>query len=160
MTEIKSFIQGVEIIKKNQIVDDRGIILHMLRVDDKNYKKFGEIYFSTVRPNKIKGWHLHKKMTLNYAVVFGEIKFVLYDSRPNSKTKGQIQKFLLSQSNYKFISVPPLIWNGFKGIGNKTAIVANCADLPHDKEEIERKLPFDSSIPYDWNEDISNKSFE
>ena len=45
MTEIKSFIQGVEIIKKNQIVDDRGVILHMLRVDDKNYKKFGEIYF-------------------------------------------------------------------------------------------------------------------
>ena len=41
MTEIKSFIQGVEIIKKNQIVDDRGVILHMLRVDDKNYKKFG-----------------------------------------------------------------------------------------------------------------------
>ena len=40
MTEIKSFIQGVEIIKKNQIVDDRGVILHMLRVDDKNYKKF------------------------------------------------------------------------------------------------------------------------
>ena len=153
-------IEEIKITPLKQIEDERGKVMHMLRKDSDNFVRFGEIYFSTVRPNKIKGWHLHKKMTLNYAVVFGEIKFVLYDARPNSKTKGQIQKFLLSQSNYKFISVPPLIWNGFKGIGNKTAIVANCADLPHDKEEIERKLPFDSSIPYDWNEDISNKSFE
>ena len=153
-------IQGIKITPLKQIEDERGKVMHMLRKDSDNFVRFGEIYFSTVHPNKIKGWHLHKKMTLNYAVVFGEIKFVLYDSRPDSKTKGQIQEFLLSQSNYKLISVPPLIWNGFKGIGNKTAIVANCADLPHDKEEIERKLPFDSSIPYDWNEDSSDKSFD
>ena len=93
MTEIKSFIQGVEIIKKNQIVDDRGIILHMLRVDDKNYKKFGEIYFSTINPNKIKAWHFHKLMTLNYAVVHGSIKLVLYDDRDESKTKGTLQGY-------------------------------------------------------------------
>ena len=153
-------IEGIKITPLKQIEDERGKVMHMLRKDSDNFVRFGEIYFSTVHPNKIKGWHLHKKMTLNYAVVFGEIKFVLYDSRPDSKTKGQIQEFLLSQSNYKLISVPPLIWNGFKGIGNKTAIVANCADLPHDKEEIERKLPFDSSIPYDWNEDSSDKSFD
>ena len=29
----------------------------------------------------IKAWHLHKEMTLNYAVILGEIKFVLYDDR-------------------------------------------------------------------------------
>jgi dTDP-4-dehydrorhamnose 3,5-epimerase len=30
------------------------------------------------------------------------------------------------------------------------AMVANCASIPHDPEEIERLDPFDSSIPYDW----------
>ena len=150
MTEIKSFIQGVEIIKKNQIVDDRGIILHMLRVDDKNYKKFGEIYFSTINPNKIKAWHFHKLMTLNYAAVHGSIKLVLYDDRDESKTKGTIQEIILSNENHYLVSIPPKIWNGFCSSNNKHAILANCSDIPHDKEEIIR-LPFDDpKFPYKW----------
>ena len=150
MTEIKSFIQGVEIIKKNQIVDDRGIILHMLRVDDKNYKKFGEVYFSTINPNKIKAWHFHKLMTLNYAVVHGSIKLVLYDDRDESKTKGTIQEIILSNENHYLVSIPPKIWNGFCSSNNKHAILANCSDIPHDKEEIIR-LPFDDpKFPYKW----------
>ena len=150
MTEIKSFIQGVEIIKKNQIGDDRGVILHMLRVDDKNYKKFGEIYFSTINPNKIKAWHFHKLMTLNYAVVHGSIKLVLYDDRDKSKTKGTIQEIMLSNENHYLVSIPPKIWNGFCSSNNKHAILANCSDIPHDKEEIIR-LPFDDpKFPYKW----------
>ena len=150
MTEIKSFIQGVEIIKKNKIVDDRGMILHMLRADDKNYKKFGEIYFSTVNPNKIKAWHFHKLMTLNYAVVHGSIKLVLYDDRDESKTKGTIQEIILSNENHYLVSIPPKIWNGFCSSDNKHAILANCSDIPHDKEEIIR-LPFDDpKFPYKW----------
>ncbi|EKD45488.1 MAG: DTDP-4-dehydrorhamnose epimerase, partial [uncultured bacterium] len=45
---------------------------------------------------------------------------------------------------------PPLIWNGFKGIGTETSIVANCATIAHDSNEIERKSPFDTTIPYSW----------
>tara|TARA_Y100000590_G_C15707857_1_gene1009290 strand:- start:572 stop:1036 length:465 start_codon:yes stop_codon:yes gene_type:complete len=153
-------IDGIKITPLKQIEDDRGKVMHMLRNDSANFVKFGEIYFSTVHPNKIKGWHIHKKMTLNYAVVQGEIKLVLYDARPNSKTKGEIQEFFLSQSNYKLISVPPLVWNGFKGIGKQTAIVANCADLPYEDSEIERKSAFDKTIPYDWNKNIRKESFD
>ena len=153
-------INGVIITELKTLSDNRGKVMHMLRSDSENFKKFGEIYFSTVHPNKIKGWHLHTKMTLNYAVVLGEIKLVLYDVRPNSKTKGQLQEFFLSQKNYKLISVPPLIWNGFMGIGNKTAIVANCADLPYDDTEIKRKSSLDKEIPYDWNKNITNKLFD
>ena len=43
-----------------------------------------------------------------------------------------------------------MVWNGFKGIGVVPSIVANCASIPHDPNEIIRKLPFDKSIPYDW----------
>jgi dTDP-4-dehydrorhamnose 3,5-epimerase len=47
--------------------------------------------------------------------------------------------------------VPPGIWNGFKGIGNLTAVVANLTDIPHDPEEIHRMDPTNSHIPYDWD---------
>ena len=84
-------IDGVQVLSKKVIVDDRGKILHMLRNDDKNFSKFGEIYFSYVNPKKIKAWHLHKKMTLNYAAAYGKIKLVLFDDRKKSKTNGLIQ---------------------------------------------------------------------
>ena len=153
-------IEGIKITPLKQIEDERGKVMHMLRNDFKSFTKFGEIYFSTVHPNKVKGWHLHAKMTLNYAIILGEIKLVLYDARSNSKTKGQVQEFFLSQKNYKLISVPPFIWNGFMGIGNKTAIIANCADLPYDATDIKRKSEFDKDIPYNWNKNITNKLFD
>ncbi len=143
-------IQGVKITKRKQILDERGMIMHMLRRDDKIFKKFGEIYFSCTFPRAVKAWHLHKRMTLNYAVVFGKIKLVLFDDRKNSKTCGKIQEIYLSTENYNVITVPPLIWNGFKAIGNRTSIVANCSNIPHDPKEIVRKKFNDPYIPYNW----------
>ena len=143
-------IDGVVITPLHQIFDERGKVMHMLREDSPNFLRFGEIYFSCTYPGAIKAWHLHKQMTLNYAVIHGEIKYVLYDDRPDSKTRGCIQEFFLSPENYCLVTVPPLIWNGFKGIGDKVSIVANCATLPHHPHEIERKSAFDPSIPYDW----------
>ena len=143
-------IKGVTITPLKQIIDERGKVMHMLRCDEEIFQKFGEIYFSCVHPGVIKGWHIHKRMTLNYAVPYGKIEFVLYDDRLNSPTKGELQKFLLSPDNYMLVTVPPMVWNGFKGLGNEMTIVANCATLPHDPEEIERIDPFDPSIPYNW----------
>jgi dTDP-4-dehydrorhamnose 3,5-epimerase len=143
-------IDGVIVTPLRQLIDERGKVMHMLRADSPIFSKFGEIYFSCTHPGAIKAWHMHKRMTLNYAVLYGEIKFVLYDDRPGSKTRGSIEEFFVSPENYCLVTVPPLIWNGFKGIGQKTAIVANCATLPHDPDEIERKSPFDKNIPYDW----------
>ena len=143
-------IKGVKIIKKKQILDERGKIMHMLSIKDKEFKKFGEIYFSCTYPRSIKAWHLHKKMTINYAIIVGKIKLVLFDDRKNSPTKGKIQEIFMSSENYSLVSIPPLIWNGFKSIENKTSIIANCSDIPHDEAEIVRKKYNDPSIPYDW----------
>lgn len=143
-------IEGVKITPLKQILDERGKIMHMLRRDDRDFQGFGEIYFSCVYPGVIKGWHLHKEMVLNYAVPHGNIKFVIYDDRPASPTKGEVQEIFLGPDNYCLVTVPAMIWTGLKGIGQETALVANCATIPHDPEEIERLDPFDPSIPYDW----------
>ena len=142
-------IEGVGLKPLRQILDERGKIMHMLRCDDPMYQQFGEIYFSCVQGGAIKAWHIHKEMTLNYAVPFGKIKLVLYDDRPTSSTNGQVMELFLGPDNYQLVTVPPLVWNGFKGIANES-IVANCATLPHTPAEIERLNPFDPSIPYDW----------
>lgn len=143
-------IDGVKVTPLRQILDERGKVMHMLRVDDPAFQQFGEVYFSCIYPRAIKAWHVHKKMTLNYAVPHGHIKFVLYDDRPSSPTNGETQELFLGPDNYCLVTVPPLVWNGFTGIGIEMAIVANCATMPHDPNEMDRRDPFDPSIPYDW----------
>ncbi len=143
-------IDGVLVHPLKQIPDERGTVRHMLKATDPHFDKFGEIYFSTVYPGVIKGWHLHSRMTINYAVVTGMIKLVLFDDRPNSATRGTVQELFVGDSNYCLVKVPPGVWNGFKGMGTAPAIVANCATIPHDPTEIERLDPLSSKIPYDW----------
>lgn len=144
-------IDGVIITPLRQIPDERGKIMHMLRADSPHFQQFGEIYFSCVHPSAIKAWHVHKVMTLNYAVVHGMIKFVLYDDREGSPTKGELQEIYMGTDNYCLVTVPPMVWNGFKGYGPDMAIVANCPTHAHDPSEIDRVDPFTNNIPYKWD---------
>ncbi len=144
-------IDGVIITPLKVISDERGKIKHMLKSESEAFKSFGEIYFSFVYTGVVKGWHLHDKMTLNYAVPVGNIKFVLFDERENSPTKNELMELFIGEDNYCLVTVPPGVWNGFKGIGDKTAVVANFTDIPHDPNEIHRMDPVNSSIPYNWN---------
>lgn len=143
-------IDGVLVHPLRQIPDERGKVMHMLRRDDPHFVQFGEIYFSVVYPNVVKGWHLHRRMTLNYAVVSGMIDLVLYDDRDGSPTRQQLMQISMGETHYVLVKIPPGIWNGFKGLGGTPSIVANCATEPHDPNEIVRMDPFTSKIPYDW----------
>ena len=143
-------IDGVLIKTLKKIADERGTIMHMLRADSPEFEKFGEIYFSTVYPGAVKGWHIHKEMILNYAVVHGMIKLALYDDREKSPTKGEVQEIFLGSENYALVKIPTLVWNGFKGMGTEMAVVANLASVPHSPGEIDRLDPFSKRIPYDW----------
>jgi dTDP-4-dehydrorhamnose 3,5-epimerase len=143
-------IEGVQIHPLRQIPDERGRVMHMLRADAPHFQEFGEIYFSVVEVGAIKAWHLHERMTINYAVPHGRIKLVVYDDRDGSPTKGELEEIFLGDANYSLVVVPPFVWNGFKGIGDHAAIVANCATIPHDRGEIVRLDPFSERIPYDW----------
>ena len=144
-------IDGVKIIKKKQLIDERGKIMHMLKVDDEEFVKFGEIYFSYTYPGAIKAWHRHKEMTLTYAAVSGKIKLVLFDDRENSPSKGKLEEIFLSDEDYFTVTIPPLIWNGFKAIENHSSIIANCTDIAHDPDEMIKKSYDDPMFPYNWD---------
>ncbi len=144
-------LEGVQIVPKKKILDDRGAIFHMLRADDKEFQKFGEIYFSQVKPGIVKGWHYHTKMTLNYFLVYGSIRLALYDERKDSSTFGKLQEILMSEDDSKLVVVPTGIWNGFIGLGKTPSLVANCSTIPHDPNEILRKPHDDPFIKYNWS---------
>jgi dTDP-4-dehydrorhamnose 3,5-epimerase len=143
-------IEGLRVTELRRIPDERGAVLHMLRADSPNFQGFGEIYFSTVYPGAVKGWHRHREMTLNYAVPVGTIRLVCFDDRPGSPTMGNVLELDVGELNYVLVTIPPLVWNGFRGEGAVTAVVANCATVPHRPDEIERLDPGSSVIPYRW----------
>jgi dTDP-4-dehydrorhamnose 3,5-epimerase len=143
-------IEGVKITPKRKIIDDRGAIFHMLRNNDPEFQKFGEIYFSKIHPGVVKAWHHHSRMTLNYLVVTGSIQLGLWDGRKDSKTYGVTQTIYMDEQFSQLVTVPFGVWNGFKGIGPVSSIVANCATEPHDPEEITRRPFDDREIGYSW----------
>lgn len=144
-------IDGVVVVPLARIPDERGTVMHMLKRTDAHFLEFGEIYFSTVYPGVVKGWHRHREMTLNYACIHGRIKLVLYDERVDSPTWGEVMELFLGPDDYSLVQIPPGVWNGFKGMGAEQAIVANCSTHPHDPTRSERLDPFENDIPYDWN---------
>lgn len=143
-------IDGVQIIPLKRIPDERGTIFHMMKVTDPHFKQFGEIYFSSIYKGVIKGWHLHKEMTLNYACISGRIKLVLFDDREQSATNGELMEIFLGPDNYSLVVIPPDVWNGFKGMSDPDALVANCCTHAHDPSRSSRLDPHNNYIPYDW----------
>ena len=144
-------INDVKITPLKIISDNRGKVMHMLRTDSAAFEKFGEIYFSTINNQSIKGWHLHKESALNYVCVKGKVKLVLHDDRRGSSTKGIYQELILSPENYFLVTIPQNIWNGFKGMDDGESIIANCLTLPHNEKEMVRKGPFDKDFNYNWD---------
>jgi dTDP-4-dehydrorhamnose 3,5-epimerase len=143
-------IDGVSVIPLRRIPDERGTVHHMLKRTDPHFIEFGEIYFTTVYRDVVKGWHRHREMTLNYACVAGRIKLVLFDDRTGSPTRDELMEVFLGPDQYALVIIPPGVWNGFKGMSEE-AIVANCCTHPHDAARSDRLDPFQNEIPYNWN---------
>ncbi|OGS24479.1 MAG: dTDP-4-dehydrorhamnose 3,5-epimerase [Elusimicrobia bacterium RIFOXYB2_FULL_50_12] len=147
-----SMINGIIVSPLEQIVDERGKVMHMLRSDSPLFINFGEIYFSLINPGAVKAWKRHLKMTQHFAVPIGKIKLVFFDQRPNSPTSGAIDIMEIGGDNYCLVKVPPMIWYGFSGIASIPSLIANCTDMAHDPAETERadiNAPF---IPYKWKQ--------
>lgn len=145
-------IEGVKIKKLNLIPDERGWLMEILRCDDEIFEKFGQVYLTTAYPGVVKAWHYHKLQTDNFTCIKGMMKITLYDACKNSKTYGEINEFFIGDKNPLLIKVPPMVYHGFKAIGNDVAYFLNISTLPYNRQEPdEYRLPPDTKeIPYDW----------
>ena len=137
-------MKGVTITPLKKIPDDRGTIMHM--ATNKEIPKFGQVYFSTVYPGVVKGWHYHTKQTLNYCVVKGMIKLVV-------SVGDEFEEIYLGDRNFCLVTIKPGIYNGFMGLGTEEAIVCNVIDVPYDKDEIKR-FPYDY---FDYKWEVQNR---
>ena len=147
-------VDGIRTKPLQVIPNERGRLFEMLRRDDPLFRKFGQVYCTTVNRGVVKGWHYHKKQYDNFVCVEGMIKLVAYDGRATSPTKGHINEFFIGTHNPLLVQIPPGVLHGFKGLTEPEAIVINIATEPyhHARPDEYRMPPHDPAIPYDWNQ--------
>ncbi len=146
-------IHGVKIKKLKVIPDERGRLMEILRSDDKIFKKFGQVYMTTTYPGVAKAWHWHKKQDDNITCVHGKIKLALYDARKKSSTYKEINEFILSTEDPILVTIPKMVYHGFKGIADCESVVINTPTLPYNykKPDEFRIDPYNNNIDYDWS---------
>jgi dTDP-4-dehydrorhamnose 3,5-epimerase len=140
LVKIKPYLTELKIIEQTQ-----GYVMHGMRSSDGSCAGFGEAYFSTVNNGMIKGWKLHRKMTLNLIVPHGEIRFVVHGASADS-LGGEVLPVLdvvLGSKNYSRLTVPPGFWVAFQGASAVSNILLNIANIEHDQAEaINRSTDF------------------
>jgi dTDP-4-dehydrorhamnose 3,5-epimerase len=146
-------VDGAKVKKLRTIPDERGRLMEVLRADDPEFIKFGQVYVTTAYPGVTKAWHYHKKQTDNFCCIKGMMKVVLYDDREGSPTMGEVNEFFMGEHNEIMLQIPPFVWHGFKCISDTEAMVMNCSTEPYDAANPDefRKPAHENDIPYDWS---------
>jgi len=144
-----TLVDGVKVTDQKIIRLSDGNVFHSMKSLDDDFNGFGEAYFSSINYGAVRAWKRHAKMTLNIVVPIGKIRFVLFDDRAKSSTVNQFSVIELSVTNYKRLTVPPMLWMGFQGMSKNTNMLLNIADMPHDPKEADRKEL--NEIKFNWS---------
>ena len=113
---------------------EEGDVLHALKSSEDEFHGFKEAYFSTIKKNKTKAWKRHLLMTMNLIIPIGKVQFIFYDNN-----KKLLLNTIVGEDNYSRITVPPMIWFGFKGLSSHTSYILNISDERHNPAEVERE---------------------
>jgi len=145
-------IEGVKITKLTKLVDDRGYLMEILRSDDADFQRFGQVYVTVCLPGMVKAWHLHRRQTDYFCIIRGAAKIGLYDGREGSPTYRQTQTVYLSELESCRLQIPPGVWHGQMALGGEPCYLLNVPTELYnyqDPDEV-RRDPFDNDFGYDW----------
>ncbi|HOV89600.1 MAG TPA: dTDP-4-dehydrorhamnose 3,5-epimerase family protein [Syntrophorhabdaceae bacterium] len=145
-------IKDVSVKQLRLIPDERGRLMEILRCDDEDFTKFGQVYMTTTYPHVVKAWHYHKLQDDFIVCVKGMLKLVLYDDREGSPTRGEINEFFIGDYRPMIVKVPKMVYHGWKCISEEEAIVINIPTEPYNREQPDeyRLDPHKNDIPYSW----------
>jgi dTDP-4-dehydrorhamnose 3,5-epimerase len=145
-------IDGVIIRPLVRHADERGYVMEILRDDDPDYQRFGQVYVSTCYPGVVKAWHAHTRQTDYFCVVKGNAKIGLWDRRPGSPTQGQTMSVVIGEHNPCLVVIPPGVWHGQMAVGTEMSVLVNVPTEHYDRESPDelRADPFTPEAGFQW----------
>ena len=145
-------IEGVTARELKPIRDDRGELCEILRSDDPEFERFGQVYYTVVKPGVVKAWHYHAKHTDHLVTIGPPAVIALSDAREDSPTRGEVMEFTAGREAPMLIKVPPGVYHGFTAAGDQDAVILNVPTEVYDYDDPDefRLDPFENDIPFDW----------
>ncbi len=128
-------MDGVVLTPLKRIPTGKGDVMHAIKTTDNGFCGFGEVYFTEIFAHQTKGWKRHKRLTLNLVVVSGEVRFYIY----NEQTGERQTIDLSAEKNYQRLTLQPMLWMAFEGLGEQKSILMDLIAEPHDTAEAETR---------------------
>jgi dTDP-4-dehydrorhamnose 3,5-epimerase len=141
MKVIKTKIDDLLVIEPKLFGDERGHFFESYQ--EKKYQENG-IPYKFVQDNRsrsskgvLRGLHYQKTKPQGklVSVLYGEVLDVVVDLRPESKTFGYYESFILSGDNFRQLFVPPGFAHGFVVLSEYADFYYKCTDYYDPNDE-------------------------
>jgi dTDP-4-dehydrorhamnose 3,5-epimerase len=144
-------IDGVIVRPAFTLTDDRGSLCEILSPAwGVHAAPINYVYQFTIRPGKIKGWHLHKLHDDRIFVSQGHVKVVLYDTRETSPTYKMVNEIYRTELQRTIMVIPAFVFHAHQNIGSTDALFVSMPTRPYNHEDPDVfRLPVETDlIPY------------
>jgi dTDP-4-dehydrorhamnose 3,5-epimerase len=148
---VQKLIHGVSVHQSTTHLDDRGTLCEIFSPHRPPHPApLVYVYQFTIRPGKIKGWHVHHLHDDRIFLSQGQVKVVLYDSRADSPTFGMINEIYRSDLSRDLMVIPAFVYHAHQNVGLADALFISMPSRPYDHHSPDvYRFPIDSDqIPY------------
>ena len=148
---VTKLIEGVVIQPSITHVDDRGTLCEIFSpARPPHPAPLVYVYQFTIRPGKIKGWHVHHLHDDRIFISQGHARVVLYDSRKDSPTFGMVNEIYRTELDRTVMVIPAFVFHAHQNVGQTDALFISMPTRPyqHNDPDVFR-YPIDTDqIPY------------
>jgi dTDP-4-dehydrorhamnose 3,5-epimerase len=152
---VAPLIEGVLIQSAVTQTDDRGTLCEILNPSTcVNQAPLVYVYQFTIRPGKVKGWHVHHLHDDRIFISQGTVKVVLYDTRPQSPTFEMVNEIYRSEHQRTLMVIPAYVFHAHQNVGATDALLVSMPTRPYNHEDPDvYRLPVHNDvIPYRFDE--------
>ena len=148
---VQRLIEGVKIVPAVTHPDERGTLCEISSLALKAHPApIVYVYQFTIRPGKVKGWHIHHLHDDRIFISQGTVKVVLYDNRPGSPTYQMINEIYRADYHRTLMVIPAYVFHAHHNVGQTEALFISMPTriYNHESPDVYR-LPLDNNtIPY------------
>lgn len=150
-------IDGVRFRMARPVSHQQGYLTEAFRSDwGITDSPIAQVNLTVTFAGQVRAWGIHRLTVDRLFAASGSLCIVCYDGRRDSPTYGKVNEFFLGTQGQGLVVIPPLVYHGWKNIGEDDAAIVSMPSSVYDYESPDRwELPWDSStarsiIPYKW----------
>ena len=146
-------IHDVTVHEARWVVKANGRLAEAFRADwFAERVQVDQVFHVLLNGHGVSAWHVHAHTTDRLFIAQGHVRVVLYDTRADSPSFGQVLELLLSEYRPQLVVVPPGIWHGVENLDNVPALIVNMPDRAYDYDNPDHwRLPATTDeIPYSF----------